>query len=71
MKWFADRLALVNDHPLPVTVRLSGLKPPAQRGEKWVDLATNETVAVGEPAPRGEVTLTLRPYDLRVLIFSE
>lgn len=71
VKWFADRLALVNDHPLPVTVRLSGLKPPAQRGEKWVDLATNETVAVGEPAPRGEVTLTLRPYDLRVLIFSE
>ena len=64
IRWFGDRLAVVNDSAQSRRVRLT-LDRPLKPAQKLFDLALNQVVSVDRS---GSVTLNLRPYDLRTLI---
>ncbi len=72
LRWFDDRLALVNDKNEPCSVSLTWPNTiPA--GCRLVDLATMHTLAQadGEPAAGPNITIDLLPFDLHTLAILE
>jgi len=66
IRWFDDRLAVVNDSGQPRTVTLT---IPSRDGKEVFDLATCRTVGVREEGKEQlSCTLDLRAYDLRTLV---
>ena len=66
VRWFGDRLAVVNDSPEPRTVRLTIRN---RKGREVYDLATCRTVGRRHWLTRRfGVRLALRPYDIRTLV---
>jgi len=68
IRWFGDRLCVVNDARRSLTVKLT-IPKTLPKGYRLVDLATNETLLVAEKGPLRpmRVSLRLRPFDLRTL----
>ena len=69
-RWFADRLAVLNDSPesFPLKVAIPNEKAT---GNCLVDYATQRIVWTGEPGSEVTVELEMEPYDLRALSFRE
>ena len=69
IRWFGDRLAVLNDSPQPRTVSLT---LPSRKGRRVYDLATCRVVGKrGWLTRRLRATLRLRPYDLRTLVIHQ
>ena len=68
VKWFADRLAVVNDSDKEFAVSLR-IPRALAAGEKLVDFANNRVLAEGSAGTAKEikVTLQMRAYDLHTL----
>jgi hypothetical protein len=64
IRWFGDRLAVVNDSPRPrrITLTLAG-----QPGKTVYDFADRRTLATASAAGGLRCTLELDPFDLRTL----
>ncbi len=68
VKWFRDRLAVLNDSAEPREVTLE-VRPPHEGVTKVFDANTSRAVEMTRARGRLRVTISLRPYDLRSLLF--
>jgi len=70
LRWFADRLAVLNDSPEAFRLRVTIPKGKAT-GNCLVDYATQRVLWTGHPGDDVTVELEMEPYDLRALSFRE
>jgi len=67
VRWFGDRLAIVNDAPVPRTARIR-LRTPFPSGERLRDAATGAVFSPSASSDRPEFVIDLEMYDLRTLV---
>jgi len=69
VKWFADRLAIVNDSPEEREIELT-IPRPLKKGEAVIDFATNRILLERDKDPLNEikVKIKLKPFDLHTLV---